>query len=356
VSNQSSAETLECLYQLLNYVDEDDEALIRDATLRYGNDYLEICNQARGLLSSLGDRADGEVRRFYELLADHAMGRIRGFGNAAYALARYMELGGREVVLRVQFRLMGFAEDVVEDLIRAGVLMHRSRDVLFVPEYLIPRLLEISGDITIPDVKELLSSANIRELMAVEAAVFGARPVNWLFRAIYGMDFRELITGTRIDGLLDGSVGELILNPAIDVQAVRALIHEMKDSAARSFKRVLSPHGQYMYSRVARCGVVYTVFGEGGRELILLCPWVIPSRRFLDYHSREERVIVVGTSPSNEFAELMRRHTEELPSRTGFVFLSNNEAMVYSPRASSKSFDSFLDFLYRSNLKVTYLN
>ncbi|WP_243675691.1 hypothetical protein [Vulcanisaeta distributa] len=40
---------------------------------------------------------------------------------------------------------MGFNEDVITELVRAGILMHRNKDVLFVPEYLIPRLLEMGG-------------------------------------------------------------------------------------------------------------------------------------------------------------------------------------------------------------------
>ncbi|WP_243679032.1 hypothetical protein [Vulcanisaeta distributa] len=37
--------------------------------------------------------------------------------------------GGDEGVLKVQFRLMGFNEDVLTELVRAGVLMHRRRGV-----------------------------------------------------------------------------------------------------------------------------------------------------------------------------------------------------------------------------------
>ncbi|WP_243675690.1 hypothetical protein [Vulcanisaeta distributa] len=190
----------------------------------------------------------------------------------------------------------------------------------------------------------------------MESAAFSSRPIGWLFRAIYGIDFKELIHSVRIDGVLDGSIGELILNPAIDLRELRAVIHEMKDSSARYMRRVLSPHGQYSYSRVARCGIVYTVFGEGGRELIMLYPWIVPSRRALNYHSREDRVIVIMHRPSEEFADLMDMHTDELPPRTGFVFISNNEALVYRPQYLNNAFDSFLDFLYRSNLRVSYLN
>lgn len=354
--NTYSVELLECLYQLINYVDEDDEALIRDAMLRYGGDYSRICNEARNMLRSLGEGVNEEVRRYYELLADHVMGKIKGLGDAAYALARYMGLGGREDVLKVQFRLMGFPDSVVEDLIRVGALMHRARDTLFVPEYLISRFLEISGNVSVPRIEEVLSSVGTTELVLVEAATFGVKPINWLFRAIYGVDFRDLVLRARVDGLLDGSTGELILNPAIEVQEIKALIHGIKDSAARSLRRALGPHGQYMYSKVVRCGVVYTVFGEGGRELIILCPWVLPSRRLLEYHSREDRAIVVGTGPSADFTDLVNEHIDELPPRTGFVFISGNEAMVYKPRVLGRSFDSFLDFLYRSNYRVVYLN
>ncbi|GAB6947559.1 hypothetical protein JCM16161A_16890 [Vulcanisaeta sp. JCM 16161] len=347
---------LEGAYQLINYDDEDDEALIQDFNLRYGDEYVEILRRARELVSSLGEDASGRIKRFYESLADHSMGKIRGFGNAVYALVKYMGLGGDEDVLRIQFRLVGFNEDVLTELIRAGVLMHRRRGILFVPEYLIPRLLEMSGDIPTPNIRESLSGLDTLGLVAVESAAFGSKPISWLFRAIYGVDFREFVVKTRIDNVLDGSIGELILNPIIDLRELRTVIHEMKDSSARAMRRVIGPHGQYTYSRIARCGVVYTVFGEGGRELIMLYPWIVPSRRVLDYHPREDRVIVIMHRPSEEFADVMGRHVNDLPQRTGFVFISGDEAVVYKPQSMSRAFDSFLDFLYRSNLRVTYLN
>ncbi|MGC9153188.1 MAG: hypothetical protein ACP5GY_05585 [Vulcanisaeta sp.] len=347
---------LEGVYQLIHYEDEDEEALIRDFSMRYGDDYMNIYSRAKELLNSLGENADSEVRRYYELLADHAVGKIRGFGDAAYALARYMGLGGDEAVLKVQFRLMGFGEDVVDELIRAGVLMHRYRGVLFVPEYLVPRLLEMSGYVTAPDVRNILGGLSDAELAVVESVAFGSKPIDWLFRAIYGVGFRELVSGIRINGFLDGSTGELVLNPVIDIQELRAILHEIKDFSARSIKRLIGPHGQYTYSKLVRCGVVYTVFGEGGRELILLCPWVLPSRRLLDYHSREDRVFIIMRRHGEEFVEIVSKHAGELPVRTGFVFIRDNEAFVYKPRAFSRSFDSFLDFLYRSNIKVNYLD
>lgn len=171
------------------------------------------------------------------------MSRVRGgFGNAVYALAKYLGLGGDETVLSIQFRLMGgFGGDhVVTELIRAGMLMHRSRDVLFVPEYLIPRLLEVSGDVITPNVRDALSGLGSVELAIVESAAFGSKPINWLFRAIYGTDFRELLPSIRIDNLLDGSTGELIINPAIDIRELRTALHEMKDYNARTMRRTIS--------------------------------------------------------------------------------------------------------------------
>ncbi|ADN50166.1 hypothetical protein [Vulcanisaeta distributa] len=356
VSEPLSIDVLEGAYQLINYDDEDEEALTQDFNLRYGDRYMEVLERAREFVSSLGEDASNRIRRFYGLLADHSMSRVKGFGDAVYALIKYMGLGGDEGVLKVQFRLMGFNEDVLTELIRAGVLMHRRRGILFVPEYLIPRLLEMSGDIPTPNVRELISALDALGLVAVESAAFGSRPINWLFRAIYGVDFREFVVKVRIGNVLDGSIGELILNPAIDLRELRMVIHEMKDSSARSMRRIISPHGQYTYSRVARCGIVYTVFGEGGRELIMLYPWIVPSRRVLDYHPREDRVIVIMQRPSEEFVDIMREHINDVPPRTGFVFISGNEAMVYKPQSLNRAFDSFLDFLYRSNLRVAYLN
>ncbi len=356
VGEPLNTDVLEGAYQLLNYDDEDEEALMRDFSLRYGDGYVEVYNGARGFINSLGEDADVRIRRFYELLADHAMSKVRGFGNAAYALAKYLGLGGNEEALSVQFRLMGFGDHVITELIRAGILMHRRRDVLFVPEYLIPRLLEMSGDVVTPNVKDALSGLGSVELAIVESAAFGSKPISWLFRAIYGTNFQEFLPSIRIDNILDGSTGELIINPVIDIRELRTALHEMKDYNARTMRRTISPHGQYMYSRVARCGVVYTVFGEGGRELIMLCPWIVPSRRILDYHSRENRVIVIMHEPSDEFTEIMNRHADELPPRTGFIFINDNETFIYRPHTLDKAFDLFLDFLYRSNLKVTYLN
>ena len=356
MGEQLSIEVLEGAYQLINYDDEDDEALIRDFNLRYGDGYVDVLRQAKELISSLGKDVGERIRRFYELLADHSMSKVKGFGDAAYALVKYMGLGGNEDILKVQFRLMGFNEGVLTELIRAGILMHRRRDVVFVPEYLIPRLLEISGDIPTPNVRESLSGLDQLGYVAVESAAFSSRPISWLFRAIYGIDFREFMLKTRINNVLDGSIGELILNPVIDLRELRAVIHEIKDSSARAMRRVISPHGQYTYSKVARCGIVYTVFGEGGRELIMLYPWIVPSRRVLEYHPREDRVIVIMHRPSEEFVDLMNEHADDIPPRTGFVFISGGEAMVYKPRSLNRAFDSFLDFLYRSNLRVTYLN
>ena len=356
VGEQLSIDVLEGAYQLINYDDEDDEALIQDFDLRYGDKYADVLRQVREFVSSLRENVGERIKRSYELLADHAMGKVKGFGDAAYALVKYMGLGGDEDVLKVQFRLMGFNESVLTELIRAGILMHRRRGIVFVPEYLIPRLLEVSGDIPTPNVRESLSGLDQLGYVAVESAAFGSRPIGWLFRAIYGIDFRELVLKTRIDNILDGSIGELVLNPTIDLRELRSVIHEMKDSSARAMRRIISPHGQYTYSKVARCGIVYTVFGEGGRELIMLYPWIVPSRRVLEYHSREDRVIVIMHRPGGEFTDIMNEHINDIPPRTGFVFISGSDAMVYKPQSMGRAFDSFLDFLYRSNLRVTYLN
>lgn len=163
VGEPLSIDVLEGVYQLINYDDEDEEALIQDFNLRYGGDrYVEVLERAREFVSSLGgEDVSNRIRRFYGLLADHSMSRVRGgFGDAVYALIRYMGGlgGGDEGVLKVQFRLMGFNEDVLTELIRAGVLMHRRRGILFVPEYLIPRLLEMSGDVPTPNIRESLSA------------------------------------------------------------------------------------------------------------------------------------------------------------------------------------------------------
>jgi len=356
VGEQLNTEVLEGVYQLINYDDEREETLIQDFSLRYGDRYMDVLNRVREFISSIGEDVGNRIKRFYETLADHSMSKVRGFGNAAYALVKYMGLGGDENVLKVQFTLMGFNEDIITELIRAGVLMHRRRGVLFVPEYLIPRLLEMSGDIPIPNIRESLGDLDALELVAVESAAFGSKPISWLFRAIYGIDFKEFVLKTRIGNILDGSIGEPILNPVIDLRELRTVIHEMKDSSARSMRRIISPHGQYTYSRIARCGIVYTVFGEGGRELIMLYPWILPSRRILDYHSREDRVIIIMHRPGEEFTDIMNKHVSDLPPHTGFVFISGNETMVYKPQSLDRAFDSFLDFLYRSNLRVIYLN
>ncbi|WP_243665766.1 hypothetical protein [Vulcanisaeta sp. JCM 16159] len=149
MNEQISIDVLEGAYQLINYDAEDEETLIRDFNLRYGDRYMDVLKRAREFVSLPGEDVSSKIRRFYELLADHSMGKVRGFGNAAYALVKYMGLGGDEGVLRVQFRLMGFNEDVITELVRAGILMHRNKDVLFVPEYLIPRLLEMGGVVSV---------------------------------------------------------------------------------------------------------------------------------------------------------------------------------------------------------------
>ncbi len=66
--------------------------------------------------------------------------------------------------------------------------------------------------------------------------------------------------------------------------------------------------------------------------MIMLYPWIVPSRRILDYHSRENRVIVIMREPSDEFTDIMNKHADELPPRTSFIFINGNEALVYKPR------------------------
>ncbi|WP_252901307.1 hypothetical protein [Vulcanisaeta sp. JCM 14467] len=106
MGEQLSIDVLEGAYQLINYDDEDDEALIQDFNLRYGDRYADVLRQVREFISSLGENVGERIKRSYELLADYAMDRVRGFGDAAYALVKYMGLGGNEDVLKVQFRLM----------------------------------------------------------------------------------------------------------------------------------------------------------------------------------------------------------------------------------------------------------
>ncbi|WP_243675692.1 hypothetical protein [Vulcanisaeta distributa] len=79
VNEQISIDVLEGAYQLINYDAKDEEALIRDFNLRYGDRYMDVLKRARELVSLLGgEDVSSKIRRFYELLADHSMGKVRG--------------------------------------------------------------------------------------------------------------------------------------------------------------------------------------------------------------------------------------------------------------------------------------
>ncbi len=343
---------LETAYQLINYDDEDTQPLIHDLMLRYGEEYGVVYDKAWELIDNLGMDI---IKRISPEFIESIMSRMRGMGNALYLL-RLVGFGGDEGVLRAQFRLSGLGEGYVEDLIRVGALMHRSRNLLFTPEYLLGSMVNVVGELPKPNIPELLGKSDPLSLSVLEAVAFNLRIINWMYRAIHGVDFKEALIRARINGLLESVDGEPVLNPVVEPQEVRLAIYEAKDSGARYIKRVIAPHGQYIFSRLIRCGVVYTVFGGAGRELIILCPWVTPSVGLMKYHSNEDRVIVTTQKPSEHFINEVNEHINELPQRTGFVFIEEGGAWVMRPRYVSKSFDSFLDFLYRSNLVVNYLD
>ncbi len=351
-------EVWETLYQLLNYCDEDMSALFNDLRMRYGNGYKEILDEAKRLLTSLGSKAAEAVQAKYEVLKNAVLERLDDKSRKALCvLSRYMGLGGREDILRIQFSLLGLEGSIIDELIEKGVLMHKSRDILFVPEYLIRASLDIPLEGFQIDLRGVLQNLTPLQLAIIESIAFGVRPVEWLFKAIYGVGYKEALANAKINRVLNiSSQGEPVLNPAIDILELRSLIHELKDKGARNMKGIIMPHGQYGYVKAIRCGVEYTAFGGSLRGLLILCPWIMPSKRLLEFYKNENRAIIIAVRPSEHFAQILNEHQDDIPPRTGFIFLHERKAYVYKPRLFGKSFDSMLDFLYRSRLEVEYLN
>jgi len=350
-------EDLELAYQMFIYRDEDPGALLSDIKARYGtlDAYLRFKDTVAQLKNDESWKNILSSRR--KELAALVMSRLKDrFRSALCILASRMGLGGKESVIRAQFSLAGFS-DIVDELVKAGVLMHDSNTTLIVPEYLIQELIQIKDCPDDLDPSGILDTIKDHLTMAIiESVAFSSKPIPSLFKALYGVSYSEGARSISVEGLMSYVDGDLVLNPLIDHMRLRQLMHGLKDARARFMRRIISPHGQYVYSRRIRCGVVYTAFSGSSRVILLLCPWILPTRTLMEYHSGETRVLIT-TQPFREtILDYARTSIDWRLRDLGFVFLNTDEgnAIVIRPGKGDREFEASLDFLYRSNIRVLY--
>ena len=350
-------ELAEAAYQLLIYRGHSEGVLLRDFELRYGARFGVLFEEARSLVSKLDDRGraslKGEILRMAGSIVEVVRSRGCSGLERALKVLELAGLGGFEAVVKAQLELASLDGGIFVELLRCGFLMHDSEDTVVVPEYLIGAVTSIEAELPKPQVDDLIDSIQDELTLAVvEAAIFKSKPHPDAFRALYGVEFADALKTLNVPGLVRYVDGEVVLNPLLDPLELRGCIHRVKDFGARQLRARLSPHGQYTYSRRLRCGVVYTIFGGAGPMLIMLMPWILPTRTLLGYHAGEARVFVVKGRFREGSIDLVELGI--VPERTGFVFISGSEAHVVRPRRMTRQFDEFLSLLYRAGLNVLY--
>lgn len=356
--NYSDAEDAEAYYQALKAADE--EALIADYSLRYGNDYQQLLDKYRGI-PYLDEEEKGDKLRSLEAsfpalesLVKHRLAELNVPSDVLGLLWHYMKTQASEVNLRIQL-LMARRDCSLTDLMRAGVLMHASRDLLFIPDYLIQFLMSIPAPRPIRAGDTLAKYMDSPLDMAlIELAAWGIHPNRAFMTAMYGVDPLKGLDAEFVGDIARlGANDEAVLNPLLDPMELRREIMKIKDSRGRELRRRIGLHGEYTFNKSIRCGAVYMLFSESRRGIMFLCPWLTVFNKLINTYVGTPKLVVLDMPYRPEAGEFYRKR---LAGNYGlrnvaFAFMDGNEVTVLRPRGNF--FEELIDVLYEGNFSVT---
>ncbi|WP_226976139.1 hypothetical protein [Pyrobaculum aerophilum] len=313
-----------------------EEVLKRDFQLRYGDKWQSIWEAS-------DNASEEDIKKAEELaegLAELVSARIDDLETAAL-YAKY----GRNLTLEPQVKLgmelLGKAE-ALEKMLRWGLVMHFSDEVISAPPYLAKLLLKlIQHDVKLDvDLWEELErySRDYSSMAFLEGLLTGDFDEE-LHKALYGAPASQLKIGRAT--VYTSDVG-LVVNPAYSPEELLGVLLQIKKRRADMLARALSLHGEYEFSEEYRCGSQYISL-DGSAEksgVIAICPWLSYSRR-LWRRARNLILIVEGSRPPQ-----LRQF------KYGVIFIRGGEAEVIKPYTPSKIFEYIIDVLYGAGFYV----
>ncbi len=352
-------EVYESLYQLL--IAEDENVVIEDAHLRYGEDAETILNNARKIMEELykvyenrEDIVNVVIRDYGQEIVNTILSRannidtvkpiIKYFSKNAHSPASSEEVECLLDLLEIKYSIV--------DLVRLGILMHVNSDELVVPHY-----LSIYDDCYV-DVENIIDNLSLdyARLAILESVVENVKPNRELFEILYNAspDNYEIYC---IDRLMKycNSVDKLIINPCINISELREIFHNNKQVHARKLFRTIEPGvGHVKYSKKIGALVSYIMLGPGEHGIIMFMPWILPSKRLETFYATSPRIIVTSIPFRKEFSQYFHEYLENVRSfrNTAFLFVQEGVGYLVSPSMRSRSLDSLLDLIYRSNLEI----
>lgn len=329
------AEVLEARFQRAVFKGSED-VLVADFEARYGSRWVQLMEASEGAGEEDVKRAEASSGELAALVSS----RIDDERLAAL-YARYARSLTVEGQLVLGLELLGLT-DAYEKLIRWGLAMHFSDDVVASPPYLaglLSRYMAVPASVELNVAEELRSLDDPRLLALVEGEAAG--DADWgLYEEVYGpRPSSRLKIGSL--AIFDPELG-LVVNPATYPDLVLEELLALKEMRARRMASALGLHGEYEFDSRSRCGLAYLSIdgtADGSAE-IYVCPWLavpasVSRRRF-------NKVFVVWGPPPQQ---LKRR-------RDMFVFLYEEGAKVFYPDKQKPVHEHLVDLLYRSGLAV----
>ncbi|MEZ0319590.1 MAG: hypothetical protein ABWK05_06335 [Pyrobaculum sp.] len=314
------------------------DTIVRDFRLRYGDRWSYYWEAS-------ADASEGDVKAA-EKAADALVGLVESRVDDVRVAALYAAYGrslSLEGELGVALELLG-AGEALEKLLRWGLVMHFSDDVVASPPYLVRLLIKLGQLAEAPGVdlwEELRRFAHDGASMAFLEGLLAGEFDAGLHAEVYG----EVPKSLRL-GVLASYVEEvgLVVNPVFSADEVLGALLEWKKRRADAMAKALALHGEYEFSQERRCGLQYlSVDGTAEKSgVVALCPWLSYSKRLWRIPNL---VVVVEGGPPPRPAR--RRH--------GLIFMKGGEAYVAPPDRSSKLFEYVVDLLYSQGFSVSEL-
>ncbi|AEA12616.1 hypothetical protein TUZN_1136 [Thermoproteus uzoniensis 768-20] len=330
------AEILEARFQRAVFQGSE-EVLEADFEARYGPRWRALLEAAEGAGEDDVKAAEARAGELAALVSS----RVDDERTAAL-YAKYARSLAVEGQLRIGLDLLGLPE-ALERLIRWGLAMHFSDDVVAAPPYLAGLLSRYmaSGPAVEVDVVGELSALGESSLALIEGEVAG--DADWeLYEEVYGPKPRSRLVMGRL-AAYDPEHG-LVVNPATYPDQVLEALLSLKERRARRVASALGLHGEYEFDERSRCGLAYLSMdgtAEGSAE-VYVCPWIaVPIS--VSRGGRVNKVFVIWGSPPS--SGLRRR-------RDMFVFLYEEGAKVFYPERQRPVHEHLVDLLYRSGLAV----
>ncbi|MEL9989917.1 MAG: hypothetical protein QXP98_03860 [Thermoproteus sp.] len=327
------AEILEARYQRASF-NGSQEVLRGDFEARYGPRWAELLEAAEGAGEEDIRKAQANAGELAALVASRIDDE-----RVASLYAKYAKDLTVEGQLKAGLELLEVPE-AFEKIIRWGLAMHFTDDVVAAPPYLAGLLAGLKP-VEVPlDVHKELEALDGPLLALIEGEIAG--DADWaLYEEVYGPKPSARIRVGRL-AVYDPELG-LVVNPATYPDQVLEALLELKERRARRMASALGLHGEYEFDERSRCGLAYLSYdgtAEGSAE-VYICPWLaVPvsvARR-----GRVNKVFVVWGQPPRGLA---RR-------RDMFVFLYEEGARVYYPERAKTIHEHLVDLLYRSGIAV----